>query len=142
MSDGPTPVVDEATGTDTEGDDMAKKAAAAAKKPETPVKKDKKEAKVPAVPKQPRVKKEPLKVKAPKGVDVKETKYVLTAAQGEKRMWVRGASVGLTHKVAGLKGFKAVTEEEAKKNHLGKTRMLGKVTTQDELNELVSKYFA
>jgi len=117
-------------------DEMAKKAAAA-KKPE--VKKDKK---APVQPKQPRVKKEPLKIKAPKGVTVNETKYVVTAEKDDKRMWVRGASVGLTHKVTGLKGFKPVTEEEAKKNHLGKTRMLGKVASQDELSELVAKYFA
>lgn len=88
-----------------------------------------------------REKKIPLKVKAPKSVDVKETKYVVTATQGEKRMWMRGSSVGLTHKVTGFKAFKPVTEEDAKKNHLGKTRMLGKITTQDELNDLIAKYF-
>jgi hypothetical protein len=137
---GDTGTIPEAGDTQPVGgeDEMAKKAATG-KKPEPkqtkPVDKDKKA-------KQPRVKKEPLKIKATKGVTVNETKYVITAEAGEKRMWVRGASVGLTHKVTGLKGFKAVSEEEAKKNHLGKTRMLGKVTSQDELNELVTKYFA
>jgi len=89
-----------------------------------------------------REKKVPLKIKAPKGVEVKETKYVATATKDDKRMWMRGSSVGLTHKVTGVKGFKPVTEEEAKKNHLGKTRMIGKIATQDELNELIEKYFA
>lgn len=127
--------VDPDTGEITGGEDeMAKKSAA--KQPKR-VKAEKL-----ATPKVPRVKKEPLKIKALKGVTVNETKYVVTAEQGDKRMWVRGASAGLTHKVTGLKGFKPVTEEEAKKNHLGKTRMLGKVTSQDELNELVAKYFA
>lgn len=87
-------------------------------------------------------KKTPLKVKPTKGVDVKETKYVLTAVQGEKRMWMRGSSVGLTHKIAGIKGFKPVSVEDAKKNHLGKTRMLGKITTQEDLDSLVEKFFA
>lgn len=135
--------------TEPGGDEMNKKAAQKKKevKPAKPeVKQEsKKVEKVEKVVKQPakkREKKEPLKIKATKGVTVNETKYVLTAEAGEKRMWVRGASVGLTHKVAGLKGFKAVTEEEAKKNHLGKTRMLGKVNSQEELNELVIKYFA
>lgn len=134
-----TDKVPEAGTQPVEGDDEMARKAAAAKKPETPVKKDKKEK---ADAPKPRVKKEPLKIKAPKGVTVNETKYVVTAEKDDKRMWVRGASVGLTHKVTGLKGFKAVTEEEAKKNHLGKTRMLGKVATQDELTELVTKYFA
>jgi len=87
-------------------------------------------------------KKTPLKVKAPKGVEVKETKYVQTAVQGEKRMWMRGSSIGLTHKIAGIKGFKPVSVEDAKKNHLGKTRMLGKITTQEDLDLLVEKFFA
>lgn len=117
------------------------------KKPEvkaavkTEVKKVAKKTAEPKTEKKTREKKIPLKVKAPKGVDVKETKYVVTATQGEKRMWMRGSSVGLTHKVTGFKAFKPVTEEDAKKNHLGKTRMLGKITTQDELNDLIAKYF-
>lgn len=90
----------------------------------------------------PREKKKALKLNVPKGVEVKETKYVVTAEQGNKRMWMRGSSVGLTVKTSGLKGFKAVTEEDAKKNHLGKTRMLGKVGTQEELDEVMKKYFA
>jgi len=117
------------------------------KKPEvkaavkTEVKKAAKKTAEPKVEKKSREKKVPLKVKAPKGVEVKETKYVVTATQGEKRMWMRGSSVGLTHKVTGFKAFKPVTEEDAKKNHLGKTRMLGKITTQDELDNLITKYF-
>lgn len=107
----------------------------------TEVKKVAKKTAEPKTEKKTREKKIPLKVKAPKGVDVKETKYVVTATQGEKRMWMRGSSVGLTHKVTGFKAFKSVTEEDAKKNHLGKTRMLGKITTQDELNDLIAKYF-
>jgi hypothetical protein len=83
----------------------------------------------------------PLKLKAVKGVEVKETKFVLTATKDEKHMWVRGASVGLTHKVAGLKNFKPVTEEEAKKKHLGRTRVLGKASSQEELDEIVTKFF-
>lgn len=92
-------------------------------------------------PDKPKEKKVPLKVKAPKGVDVKETKYVITATKDEKRMWMRGSSVGLTHKVSGLKGFKQISVEDAKKNHLGKTRMIGKVATQEELDELLTKFF-
>jgi hypothetical protein len=126
-------------------EDMAKKVV---KEPELKGRKrkeesvEKKEVSKPAKEKVVKEKKEPLKVKAPKGVEVKETKYVITAEQGEKRMWMRGSSVGLTVKTSGLKGFKAVTEEDAKKNHLGKTRMLGKVISQEELDELVKKYFA
>ena len=87
-----------------------------------------------------RIKKEKLVLKAT-GAEVKETKFVSTAKKGEKRMWIRGSAVGLTVKISGLNNFKAVSEEEAKKGHLGKTRMLGKVSTQEELDEVVAKYF-
>ena len=56
-------------------------------------------------------------------------------------MWMRGSSIGMTHKVTGIKGFKRVTAEEAKIKHLGKTRALGKVSSQEELNTLVETYF-
>jgi outer membrane biosynthesis protein TonB len=89
-----------------------------------------------------REKKPTLKVNAPKGVTVEETKYLTVASVDKKRMWIRGSTVGLTEKISGFKSFKAVSEEDAKKNHLGKTRMLGKVASQDELNEVVKKFFA
>lgn len=87
-------------------------------------------------------KKIPLKVEGPKDVTVKQSKYVTTATKDEKRMWLRGSTVGLTHRVVGLKGFKQISAEDAKKNHLGKTRMLGKVNSQEELDDLITKFFA
>jgi hypothetical protein len=89
-----------------------------------------------------REKKVPLKVAGPKDVTVKQSKYVTTATKGEKRIWLRGSTVGLTHRVTGLKGFKQISAEDAKKNHLGKTRMLGKVNSQEELDDLITKFFA
>jgi len=40
------------------------------------------------------------------------------------------------------KGFVEVTEQEAKKKHLGKVRCLGTVTSENELLEILSKYFS
>ena len=86
--------------------------------------------------------KTPLKiVNIPKDAEIKESKYVTTLVKGDKRMWMRGSSIGMTHKVTGIKGFKRVTAEEAKIKHLGKTRSLGKVSSQEELNTLVETYF-
>lgn len=90
-------------------------------------------------------KKPELNIATSKGVITKKTKFLIVAsADGnkKKRLWVRGYTVGLTEKVSGLKNFKAVSEDDAKKNHLGKTRMLGKVESQEDLNEVVKKFFA
>lgn len=104
-----------------------------AKKEVKPVKEEQKAVKVLKV---------KLKVSAPKGVTIKETKFLTVASIDKKRMWIRGSAVGLTEKLSGVKGFKYITTEEAKKSHLGKTRMLGKVSTQEELDEVVKKFFA
>lgn len=90
----------------------------------------------------PKTLKAKLKVSPPKGVTVKETKFLTVASIDKKRIWVRGSAVGLTEKLSGIKGFKYVTAEEAKKSHLGKTRMLGKVSTQAELDDIVKRFFA
>ena len=90
-------------------------------------------------PKAPKVK---LVVKPRTGVKIKETKFVIVASTEEgKKMWMRGGTVGLTDKVD-VKGFKRVSEEDAKKNHLGKTRMIGHVSSQEELDEVPNKFFA
>jgi hypothetical protein len=138
--------------TQTEGvNEMAKKEmkgrkrkddAAPAKK--AAAKKEPKQPKEPKAPRAPRAKKAALKVNAPKGINVKEAAYVTIAATEDKskKLWIRGSTVGLTEKVTGLKGFKPVTEDDAKKNHLGKTRMLGKVESQEDLDDVVKKFFA
>lgn len=98
-----------------------------------------------AVEKKPKAEKIKLQVTVPKGVTVVDKKFIVTASSDEnkkKRIWVRGKVVGLTEKVSGLANFKAISEEDAKKNHLGKTRMLGKVSTQEELDQVIGKFFA
>lgn len=98
-----------------------------------------------AVEKKPKVEKIKLQVTVPKGVTVVDKKFIVTASSDEnkkKRIWVRGKVVGLTEKVSGLANFKSISEEDAKKNHLGKTRMLGKVSTQEELDQVIGKFFA
>jgi len=94
--------------------------------------------------KQPKTPKVELKIVAPKNVNVKVATFVTTATSDDKtkKLWMRGTTVGLTERVTGLKEFKAVTEEEAKVKHLGKTRCLGKVETQEELDDVVNKFFA
>jgi hypothetical protein len=156
----------EQTTQSTEGDEVKKVAKGKKRKDtekkeekakEPKVKKEKKEkvAKEPKIPKAPKEKvaKEPktpkkkliYKISAPKGVTVEESTFITVAsldADKKKRIWVRGSTVGLTEKVSGLKGFKSISEDEAKKAHLGRTRMIGKISSQEDLNELVKKFFA
>lgn len=110
------------------------------------VKVDKVEKKAPKIEKTPKIKK--LKVKlvitAPEGTSVKETKFlsvVTSDADKKKRAWLRGSTLGLTEVIPGNKILKSVSDEDATKKHLGKTRMIGRVT-QEELNDIITKFFS
>jgi len=110
---------------------------------EPKVEKASKAAKVEKTPKEPKKPKIKLVIAAPKGVSVKETKFLSVAtsdANKKKRAWLRGSMLGLTEVISN-KVLKAVSEDDATKKHLGKTRMMGKVT-QEELNEIITKFFA
>lgn len=82
-----------------------------------------------------------LVINAPSTVTIKTTKFVTIASNADKKLWMRGSTVGLTSEVD-VKTLKKVSEEDAKKNHLGKTKMIGRVSSQEELDGIVTKFFS
>ena len=75
------------------------------------------------------------------GVTYAEKKFVRTAEKGTKRLWMRGNVIGLTDAAIKFDGFEELSEEVAKQKHLGKTRLIGTVKTQEELDKIILNYF-
>jgi hypothetical protein len=82
-----------------------------------------------------------LKLNVPESVTVKVAKCGISATSGKKRLWKRGNTIEVTE-IIDVTTLEAVSEEFIKKNHLGATKMRGKIKTQEELDEIVTKLFA
>jgi len=109
------------------------------------------EPKIPKVPKEPKTpkelkpKREAIEMKTvalPAGVILKNTKFVTVFVNTDKskKAWVRGGSIGVTEHIT-IAGFKKVSKEDARKNHLGKTKMVGHIKTKEELEEILKALF-
>jgi len=116
------------------------------KDPKVQVPKEPKIPKEPKVLKEPKPKREAIEMKTvalPAGVILKNTKYVTVFINTDKtkKAWIRGGSIGVTEHIA-IAGFKKVSKEDAKKNHLGKTKMVGHINSKEELEETLKALFA
>ncbi len=80
----------------------------------------------------------------PKVVNTETTKhFIIFNDSNGKKAYFSGRRIQLLSYNSDYgKGFVEVTEQEAKKKHLGKVRCLGTVTSENELLEILSKYFS
>lgn len=79
----------------------------------------------------------------PKGIEYRHTKTGTIFSKGSLKCALIGKRLMLEKQINNLpKSFTKVDIEEAKKSHMGKTRIKGKVESQEELFKILKTYFS